>query len=138
MRTYQTLSLIGCILGMLLTIGLLLTMSFLSGTENVLMNMSKNLSPNNPQNAINQQNFENTKARNQPFITGLAFAFFMYIGAIVITFVVKNTKAVGITLLGIGVIAMVITNYWGIIPFGLLLPAGIVALRLKAERNITL
>ena len=90
------------------------------------MNMSKNLSPNNPQNAVNQQNFENTKARNQPFITGLAFAFFLYIGAIVVTFVVKNTKGVGITLLGIGVITMVITNYWGIIPFGLLLPAGIV------------
>ena len=129
MRNYQTLSLIGCIFGMLLTIGLLLTMSFLSGTQNVLMNMSKNLSPNNPQNAINQQKFENANARNQLFLMGLGLAFFMYIGAIVITFVAKNTKAVGTTLLGIGVIAMVITNYWGIIPFGLLLPAGIVALR---------
>ena len=129
MRTYQTLSLIGCIFGMLITIGLLLTMSFLSGTVNVLTNESKNLSPNNPQNAINQQNFENTKARNQPFLMGLGLAFFMYIGAIVITFVVKNTIAVGTTLVGIGVIATVITNYRGIIPFGLLLPAGIVASR---------
>ncbi len=102
------------------------------------MNVSKNLSPNNPQNAVNQQNFKNTKARNQPFLMGLGIAFLMYKGAIVITFVVKNTKAVGLTLLGIGVIATVITNYWGIIPFGLLLPAGIVALRSKAERNITL
>jgi len=129
MRTYQTLSLIGCIFGMLITIGLLLTMSFLSGTVNVLTNESKNLSPNNPQNAINQQNFENTKARNQPFLMGLGLAFFMYIGAIVITFVVKNTIAVGTTLVGIGVIATVITNYRGIIPFGLLLHAGIVASR---------
>jgi hypothetical protein len=70
MRTYQTLSLIGCIFGMLLTIGLLLTISFLSGTQNVLMNMSKNLSPNNPQNAINQQKFENANASNQPFLMG--------------------------------------------------------------------
>jgi hypothetical protein len=58
---------------------------------------------------------------------GLAFSFLLYIAGIVITFVVKNTKAVGIALLVIGVIAMVITNGWGIIAFALLLPAGIVA-----------
>ena len=61
-----------------------------------------------------------------PFTGGVAFAFLLYIAGIVITFVVKNTKAVGITLLVIGVIAMAITNLWGIIPFALLLPAGIV------------
>jgi hypothetical protein len=54
---------------------------------------------------------------------------------IVITFVVKNTKAVGITLLVIGVIAMAITNLWGIMPFALLLPAGIVALRYNPYRQ---
>lgn len=138
MRTYQTLSLIGCILGMLLTIGLFMTLSFFSGTVGVLVNVSKNLSPNNPQNAVNQQNYENTKARSDILSTGLAFSFLFYIGCIVITFVIKNTKAVGIILLSLGFIATIITNGWGIIPFALLLPAGIVALRLKAERNITL
>lgn len=62
-----------------------------------------------------------SKGISRSLMAGLVFAFFMYIGAIVIIFVVKNTKAVGITLLGIGVIAMVITNYLGILPFGLLL-----------------
>ena len=55
-------------------------------------------------------------------MAGVALAFLLYIAGIVITFVLKNTKAVGITLLVIGVITMVITNLWGIIPFALLLP----------------
>ena len=46
-----------------------------------------------------------------------------------LTFVVKNIKAIGIALLVIGVIAMIITNGWGLIAYALLLPAGIVALR---------
>jgi hypothetical protein len=56
----------------------------------------------------------------------------MYIGLIPVVFVVKNnTKAVGFVLLVIGVITTLITNFWGLIPFALLLPAGIVALRYK-------
>ena len=60
-------------------------------------------------------------------------SFFLYIAGIVITFVAKNAKAIGIALIVIGVIAMVITNGWGIIAFALLLPAGIVALRHKVN-----
>ena len=56
-RTYQTLALIGCILGMLITIGLFFTLTFFSGMVCGLVNMSKSLSPNNPQNQINQQNY---------------------------------------------------------------------------------
>jgi hypothetical protein len=130
MRTFQTLSLIGCILGMLITIGLFLTLTFFSGMVGGLVNMSKSLSPNNPQNQINQQNYENTKARSDTLSSGLAFAFLMYIAGITITFAIKNTKIVGTILLGIGIIAMVITNGWGLIAFALLLPA-IVALRQK-------
>jgi F0F1-type ATP synthase assembly protein I len=53
----------------------------------------------------------------------------MYIAGITITFAIKNTKIVGTILLGIGIIAMVVTNGWGLIAFALLLPAGIVVLR---------
>jgi hypothetical protein len=132
MKTFQTLALIGCILGMLLTIGLFLTESFLIGTSGVFLNISKSLSTNNAQNAINQQKYNASKASISPFLGGLALAFLLYIAGIVITFVVKNAKAVGITLLAIGVIAMAITYGWGIIAFALLLPAGIVAIRQKA------
>ena len=48
----------------------------------------------------------------------------LFYTGVVITFVVKNIKAIGIALLIIGVIAMIITNGWGLIAY-----AGIVALR---------
>jgi hypothetical protein len=133
MRTYQTLSLIGCILGILLTIGLFVTESVLVGTGQVFLNMSKSISTNTTANTINQQKYDVSKAAISPFMGGLAFAFLLYIVGLVITFVVKNTKAIDISLLGIGVIAMVITNGWGLIAFALLLPAGIVALRHKVN-----
>jgi hypothetical protein len=101
MRTFQTLALIGCILGILVTFGLLTIEGFLMRTGETA----------------------------STFVVGLALAFLLYIVGIVITFVVKKTKGVGVTLLAIGVIAMIVTNGWGIVAFALLLPAGIVALR---------
>jgi len=75
---------------------------------------------------------EASKSKNSPFLTGTAFAFFLYIVMLIITFVVKTRiKAVGIILLVLGGISVAITNGWGIIPFALLLPAGILALRHK-------
>jgi hypothetical protein len=41
MRTYQTLSLIGSILGILITMGLIGTFGFLSGTQQVLLNITE-------------------------------------------------------------------------------------------------
>jgi hypothetical protein len=129
MRTFQTLALIGCILGILLTFGLLTLEGFLMRTSEVFLNMSKGT--NSTENAINQQKYNARQASTSPFLAGLAIAFILYIVGIVIAFVVKNTKGVGIILLAIGVIAIVVTNGWGIIAFALLLPAGIVALREK-------
>ena len=91
MRTYKRLSLIGCILGMLLTIGLFLTLSFFSGFTGALVNMTSHFPVSSPQqaqqNAANQQNYQNTKARSDQLSSGLAFAFLFYIACIVITFV---------------------------------------------------
>jgi len=129
METHQTLSLIGNILGILLTIGLFLVMGTLIGTSDVLLNMS-HPSPSEIQTQ------ESKKAEVQPFIAGLAFAFIFYIVMLVLTFVIRNkTKALGIILILMGFIAMAITNFWGVIPFALLLPAGIVALRHKSTRR---
>ena len=78
-------------------------MGALMGTSDVLFNMTKGL--NKTQDLINQQKQDASRASVSPFIAGLAFAFLLYIAGIVITFVVKNTKVVGIALLVIGVIS---------------------------------
>jgi len=69
---------------------------------------------------------------------GLFLAFFLYVAILVITFVAKTrTKIVGVIILALAVIAMAITNLWGIIPFALLLPAGILAITHKHESVTT-
>jgi glucan phosphoethanolaminetransferase (alkaline phosphatase superfamily) len=136
METYQTLGLIGGILGILLTIGLFMTMGFLMGTGDVFFNASQSLdqysTPEQLQREREQREAENTQF--DPFMAGLAFAFIFYIVVLVITFVIRTrTKLLGIVFIVLGVIAVAITNGWGIIPFALLLPAGIVALRYKPK-----
>ena len=125
MENYQILSLIGCIFGILLTIELVLTIGVLTSISDNFFNMSR---PTEQERTMH----EASKSKNSPFITGTAFAFFLYIVMLIITFVVKTrVKAVGIILLVLGGISVAITNGWGIIPFALLLPAGILALRHK-------
>jgi|GEM_PF-2203204 len=125
MRTYQTLSLIGCILGIFLTIGLMLLIGGVMTVSDVFLNMSR------PTESERQEQ-EASKEKLSNFVGGTFFAFFIYIAILVVTFAVRTkTKAVGITIIILGVIGMATTNLWGIIPFALLLPAGISALRYK-------
>jgi glucan phosphoethanolaminetransferase (alkaline phosphatase superfamily) len=127
MRTYQTLSLIGCIFGILLTIGLTLLLGGVKSVGDTLLNMSR------PTESERQEHVT-TYAWISPAIGGLFFAFLIYIAILVVTFAVRTkTKAVGITIIILGIIGMATTNLWGIIPFALLLPAGISALRYKRE-----
>ena len=129
MRTYQTLSLIGCIMGILLTIGLALVVRGLMSASNVLLNMSR------PTENELQQQTESQKGSSL-FIGSALIAFFIFIIILVIIFAVKKkTKAVGIIILILGVITMAVTNLWGIIPFALLLPACIVTLRYKLRKK---
>ena len=82
-----------------------------------------------------REQFEAEQSQFDPFMAGLAFAFILYIVTLVMPFVIRTkTKALGIIFIVLGVIAMAITNGWGIIPFALLLPAGIVALRYKPKQ----
>jgi formate/nitrite transporter FocA (FNT family) len=127
MRTYQTLSLIGCIIGIFLTLGLALLMGGLMTASDVLLNMSRPTESERQEQAVKQTS-------NSAFVGGVLIAFFIYIAILVVTFAVRTkTKAVGITIIILGVIGMATTNLWGIIPFALLLPAGISALRYKRE-----
>ena len=127
MRTYQTLSLIGCIIGILLSIGLALVVGGLMTASNVMLNMSRPTESERQEHEINQTGLS-------LFVGGAFLAFFIYIAILVVTFVVRTkTKAAGVIILVLGVIGMAITNLWGIIPFALLLPAGIVALKYNPQ-----
>lgn len=127
METYQTLSLIGCILGILLSIGLGLVIGFLNSASDVFFNMSR---------PTESERLEHETSSNTLTLAagGLFIGFFVYVAILIITFIIKTkTKIVGIIILVLGLLAMAITNLWGIIPFALLLPAGIVALRYKPQ-----
>lgn len=131
MQTYQTLSLIGCILGILLSIGLGIFIGFLGSVSNVFYNMSLPTETQRQEHEASSKTLSNAAG-------GFFFAFFLYVAILVVTFAVKTkTKVVGIVILVLGVLAMVATNLWGIVAFALLLPAGIVALRHKQSTVVT-
>jgi hypothetical protein len=88
MRTYQTLSLIGCILGILITMGLIGTFGVLSGTQQALLNMTESgdeqfnaTQESRDRTSQQRAEFEASEQRFAPFIAGLALSFFIYIGA---------------------------------------------------------
>ena len=132
MKTYQTLSLIGCILGILL----MLFLSGIAGLGTISNDISLNLSKSymsSSQLAQKEKAHVATEQMFSSFGAGTAFSLILFIAAIPITFIVRNMKAVGIILIIFGIISIAITRGWGIIPFALLLPAGIVALREKKQ-----
>jgi drug/metabolite transporter (DMT)-like permease len=121
MRNYQTLSLIGCIFGILITMAW-------GATFGAVINISENLGTDTSQ-------FEQEMGG---WIVGLFFAFIIYIVLLVLTFTMKTTKKVkilGIILLAGGVINTAITNLWGIVALALLIPAGVIALRYKPSTS---
>jgi hypothetical protein len=134
MRTYQTLSLIGCIIGLFL----MLFLFGIAGLGTIFNNTSLNLTQkygNITELVIQQQKHSEDETLFSSFASGTAFSLILFIIAITITFVVRNVKIVGIILIILGMITVAITRGWGIIPFAFLLPAGIVALREKKQVN---
>ena len=100
MQTYEILSLIGCILGLLLIIQVI-------GVYNPTLKTSD---------------------------YGLAIGgIIVYINALLVTFVTKSKKAIGITLIVSAVLVLLLTSLYGVIGFALLLPAGIIAWRKRNE-----
>ena len=103
----------------------ILTVGVLTSISDNFFNMSR---PTEQRRTIH----EAEQSKTSPFLAGAFIAFFLYIVMLIFTFVVKaRMRAVGITLIVAGIICVAITNFWGIIPFALLLPAGILALRHK-------
>ncbi|HYZ58892.1 MAG TPA: DUF4064 domain-containing protein [Nitrososphaeraceae archaeon] len=129
MKTYQTLSLIGNIFGILITIGLFMTGTF-------LVNFTENLSESEFLTPQDRQEQAQIQQSASIALGGFALAFIIYIVLLIITFVVKekHEKALGIVFLIVGFLGVIATNGWGIIPYALLIPAGILAIR-EAKRH---
>jgi hypothetical protein len=126
MRTYQTLTLIGAILGMLIIFGAYATTGLLNVTVNILENMSRQESDS--ASSIKRQ------ADMQYVSAAAGVTIVLYIAALVLAFAIKQrTKIVGISLILIAIITVIATSLFGVIGFALLLPAGIVALKYKHD-----
>ena len=138
MRTYQTLGLIGAIIGIFMSLILVAIGGVLTGLIEVGQNMSESF----PMTQEEQRRAAEQRARNEQtiaegsaFAAGNFLAFIIHIAIIPILFAVKKkTKAVGIVLIVLGIIAIISTNGYGIIPFALYLPAAILAFRYKPKK----
>lgn len=126
MRTYQTLTLIGSILGFLISFGVYATVGVLDITINVFENMTGEESQTAP---------STKRQADIQYISGaIGISVVLFIVALVIAFAVKQrTKIVGIILIIISVATLISIGFFGVIPFALLLPAGIVALRFRSQ-----
>lgn len=67
----------------------------------------------------------------------MLLAIILYVVAIVLPFVMKNTRMLGWLLIGISVVTLISISFFGIVGFALLLPAGIIAIRWKNRSTET-
>lgn len=126
MRNYQTLTLIGSILGILIVFAVIAFMDVLDIGITSLENLTKST-----QEEL-QVEREGRAADFQYISATGAAAIVLYIVAIIIAFVIKQKmKIIGITLLVVSVATLILIGYFGVIGFALLLTGGIVALRYK-------
>jgi hypothetical protein len=120
LRNYQTLTLIGSIIGILTAVGFwIFASSFESfvtefGTEETVM--------------------QNRQAMSYAAIA-VPIVIVLEIVVLVLVFVIKpnQVKPIGIFLLVVSVVVLIGTSWYGILPFALFLPAGILALRYKPK-----
>lgn len=111
-RSYQILSIIGGVLGLITTLAYLTLYSFFDAIGSSF-----------------GSGFE--ESFKQYISIAAPLAILIYISCFIIPFVVKKTKTVGIYLTISSFVVLVATSYVGIIGFALMLPAGILALRSK-------
>lgn len=114
MRSYQTLALIGSIMGIVVVMAVYATLGLLGSLMDVFGG--------------------DTDLDRDQLDTQIAVSVALYMVAIVFPFVVKSAKICGYTLIGIGVVTLVSAGMFGILSFVILLAGGIAALRWKEKR----
>ena len=126
MRNYQTLALIGSILGIVIAFAVIAFM----GVLDIGLTSLGNLTTSTQEEL--QVEREDCAADIQYIYSTGGAAIVLYIIALVIAFVIKQkTKIIGIVLLVVAVATLLLIGYFGVIGFALLLTGGIVALRYK-------
>ena len=138
MRNYQTLTVIGGII----TILIVLAVGFLFSVGNVMHESFGNFTTQyGSQSTINQY-----QQGRQMFSSGLTYmsvaipvGIFSSIAAMVLAFVIKDRfKPLGIILIVLGVIVVIATGWFGIVGFAMFVVAGIVAIRYKSKPSMEL
>jgi hypothetical protein len=133
MRNYQTLTVIGAVITILIALSVWLIFSSL-GTFHGAFNEFEN-------KYANQSQLQTYNQGRQSFSSGLGYmaiaipiAIFLNVFAMITVFVFQNkTKVVGILLIVIAVISVISLGGFGIVSLGMLLAAGIVALMYKIK-----
>lgn len=108
MKSYQTLAVIGGVIGVLVVFAVFVTLG-------VLSTVAQSLGGQKPEQGQVQAQI------------GISIA--LYIVAIIIPFALKKTKIIGVIMLGLAVATLIASGWFGIIGFGLLIASGIAALR---------
>lgn len=113
MKSYQTLAVIGGILGLII----IFSAYALLGVATIL---STSFGGETPE-GVEQAN------------TQIAISIIFYIIAIIIPFVIKQTKPLGWILIGLSIATLISAGFFGIIGFALLIAGGISAIRQKEK-----
>lgn len=111
-RSYQVLSIIGGVLGLITILAYLALYNIVD--------------------VIGSSFGSGIEESSKQYVSAAApLAILIYISCFIVPFIVKKTKTVGIYLTVSSFVVLIATSYVGIIGFALILPAGILALRAK-------
>ena len=113
-QTYQILSIIGGIMGLLVSLAYAALTSLIDSLST----------------SFTGEGFDS--GFQDWFAIAMPLAIIIYISCFVVPFVIKKTKIVGIYLIVCSFVVLIATSYVGLAGFALLLPAGILALRHKS------
>jgi urocanate hydratase len=133
MRNYQTLTVIGAVLTILIGLSIWLIFSSLNIFHGAFNNFTTNYGT--------QQQIQKYNEGRQMFSSGLGYlaaaipiGVFLNVFAMIAVFVFKDRfKMLGILLIVIAILTVIAFSAFGIVSFGMLIAAGIVALRYKRK-----
>lgn len=112
MRNYQILSVIGGVLSIIIVFSVYITLGVLESFSNA---------------------FGGDSTFAEDLVAQITLSIFLYIGVIIIPFVVKNTKLLGYMLIILAISTVILVSAYGILGFALLIAGGIAAIRYKSK-----
>ena len=128
MRNYQTLTLIGSALSMIIAVGFYL---FATG----LSSMTESF---NESGFVESDTLAQSRSTMAYVYVSVPLVIILEIVALVLVFVAtkrQQVKIIGVLLIITSVVVLIATSWYGILPFALLLPAGIIAVRYKQKES---